>query len=186
MKPKPCGSGSSGPITSVTSHSTPNQHLPAWVLGGPTQPQEMPQQRTPRGGRGQFTISFMKAAHARSVKATYTGEETPHRLTTAKDTCGTIYRYQNRARAASAAPPQALPWKLVAVFWYMTGCWMILVWGAELKVGAIITVCCWSCGCSWGRGWSSGAGRCGGAFTGTLCSCGEAAGGGKGCRGAWP
>ena len=58
-------------------------------------------------------------------------------------------------------PTPTLPWKLVAAFWYRTGCWMILVWGAELKVGAIITVCCWSCGWSWGRGWSSGAGRCG-------------------------
>lgn len=34
------------------------------------------------------------------------------------------------------------PWKLVAAFWYIKGCWMILVCGAVLNVGVIITVCC--------------------------------------------
>lgn len=87
--------------------------------------------------------------------------------------------------------PWMLPWKLVAAFWYISGCWMILVWGAVLKVGVIITVCCWSWGWSCGRGWRRGADRWGagavawGTLTCTVGSWGEEAVGGKDCSCTW-
>lgn len=71
----------------------------------------------------------------------------------------------------------------------MTGCWMILVCGAVLKVGVIMTVCGGSGagggGCGWGRGCRTGAAlgwvgpEAAGALTWRVAACGEVAEGEK-------